>query len=174
MVQKARLDILDIPLDDSAAGNRIENPPENGTGGTDEPPRGFLHRVINRINAWIFINKINALSIVGGLLLMIFVAGLWMILPGKGPAQKQVGSISSSAAPSDLYSGARLDGFVVDVKDDRGNIHVLVCDLVLEPIRGQSAKGIESRIDIRQTIYKILRAREVGELIAPEGRSAPT
>jgi flagellar basal body-associated protein FliL len=172
MIQKARLDILDIPLDDSAAGNREDNPQEKGTERSDETSMGLLHFVINRINALIFINKFMLLSIFGGILLLGVISGLWTILSRKGTVEKQGSGISPPAASSALYSGTRLDGFVVDVKGDGGNIRVLICDLVLEPVHGQAVKGVESRIDIRQTIYRILRAREVAQLMAPEGRSA--
>jgi len=162
MVRKAKLDILDIPSEEDAAGNRKDNPPDEGTS---------LHSMTSRITGWIFTNKILALSIVGGLLFLMFIAGLWMALSGKRAVEKPGGAIALPETSSAPYSGTRLDGFVVDVKDDGGNLRVLICDLVLEPVPGQAVKDLEFRIDIRQTVYRILRAREVRQLMVPEGRS---
>jgi flagellar basal body-associated protein FliL len=170
MEEHRKIDIMDIP-DSGTAGNGSSHPLKDGTGPPAVRSGGGWRLALNRINEWIFINKILTLSIVGGLLSLGIIAGLWMILPVKAPVEKQSG-ISTRADSEDRYRGIRLDGFVVDVKDDGGNIRVLICDIVLEPFQGQSVKGIESRIDIRQVIYRILQSHQVGQLMSPEGRSA--
>ncbi|MBN1613651.1 MAG: flagellar basal body-associated FliL family protein [Deltaproteobacteria bacterium] len=172
MEEHPKIDSRDFPENIAAIkGGNGREPSEERRGPPAEQSCGVWRLALNRINAWIFINKIFTLSIVGGFLLLGMAVALWALLPGKGPAEKKSG-ISTQAFPADRYGGARLDGFVVDVKDDGGNLRVLICDIVLEPIPGQSIKGAEARIDLRQVIYRVLQSRQVVQLISPEGRTA--
>ena len=60
--------------------------------------------------------------------------------------------------------------FAIDFRDAQGNYKVLLCDVALE--LNQGAKITRETADIRKTIYKSLKSKNIGDLIVARGKKA--
>ena len=68
-------------------------------------------------------------------------------------------------------TGRLFEGFVVDQKDEKGNVWIVFCDVVLELDESKTAKDVDSdRVDVRNVIYTLLKKETVKEGLSPEGR----
>lgn len=67
---------------------------------------------------------------------------------------------------------ARLNGFMINIKDSKGNQRVLVCDVWLELGTGRQVKEIEDRVDVRNAVYTMAKSKSVAIWVSPEERQA--
>ena len=89
----------------------------------------------------------------------------------KGTVEQKNRTHSAIPAPADEKM-VLLEGFVVDQKDDKGNVWIVFCDVALELEKHGTAKAVDSgRVDVRNVIYTLLKKETVKEGLSPEGRS---
>jgi flagellar basal body-associated protein FliL len=150
MVKKAKLDLLEEKNEDVVA---------------DLPSAGEEQvAVASRF----FSGKILALMLCAGALLVVVVSAGWMyfrhktvtVAPAALPQQDAV------TAQGKKEVAASFPGFVIHLKDERGNDRTLLCGVALALNDSpEEAKRIEQRVDVRNIVYEVARSKG-GDLLA--------
>ncbi|GEM_PF-1775484 len=157
--QKAKLDILDIPLDSDFA---LETPPAPDSGGDPKPEASKRPWYRNR---WVVAGGIGT-----GLLGILAAAVLLIWNPlDRG---RQPGTTVSSAVrmPAGASAAASLvEEFYVDVKDASGAPKLAVVNLALDPADRKVLPEMNGP-DVRKAIHAILSAKTAEVLRAPKDR----
>jgi flagellar basal body-associated protein FliL len=102
------------------------------------------------------------------------IAGIFISL-NKGiderePAEQKKLSVTEILTPAEGM--VLFNGFIIDQKDEKGNIWIVFCDVALELDKAKMAKDIDSdRVDVRNVIYTLLQKETVKEGLSPEGRT---
>jgi flagellar basal body-associated protein FliL len=155
MVKKAKLDLLE---EKNAAEEGMGVSPEQG-----EAPAGARGRFVS--------GKMFALIACGGVFLSVAVFSIWMYSRAKtvkiAPVAlpKQV-AVPAAAAVAKEEVAASFPGFVIHLKDGRGNDRTLLCGIALVLNEApEEAKRIEKRIDLRTVLYATASSKG-GELLA--------
>jgi flagellar basal body-associated protein FliL len=170
MVRKAKLDILDVPIDvDMEAPPEADGPSEEGQEGlpdgqkTAVPLWERLKGLIRRFLVWI-IAAVFFIAAAAGLTIWIFYEPAAPV-PAKKPGE-------ATAAPAMTKTGniAFFSGFVIDLKDEKSNTRIVLCDVALELSGPRDIGAIEGRIDARNAIYGLLKNKRPQELLISAGR----
>ncbi|MFA5183097.1 MAG: flagellar basal body-associated FliL family protein [Syntrophales bacterium] len=150
MKQKAQIDILDLPL---IEGNDV---PIDVTVDIETPPlREAKNTNRNKLYLVVTVAIITIITVA--------IAGyfIWFQKSEKKP----VASVVAPVTTGQKSFVAVMDGFNVDVKDDKGVVRLLSCGFILELAPHEDGKALESRLEIRKLIFDILHKRRVGDLI---------
>ncbi|MBP9019988.1 MAG: flagellar basal body-associated FliL family protein [Syntrophobacterales bacterium] len=137
MAEKAELDILEIDLPEKEEPQGEDAPPEDESGSGGEKKHPF---------------RVAALVL---LVLVVCAAALAWLYFGDG----SVGSGAKKPPPAATSEGnfVSLEKFAVNIKDDKGNYRVLVCDVTLELNSGGDTAR-EKILDLRKAVYRTIRS----------------
>lgn len=157
MKQKAQIDILDLQLIEGGEATpdiTLEN----------EPPLPQKEKKNTKKKLyWIIPLAIIAI-------LSVIIAGYYVWFQKN--EKKAVVPVAVTETPGQGSVMAVMDGFNVDVKDDKGNIRLLSCGFLLEMDPREDGKSIEARLDIRKFIFDTLHKRKVRDLISNDEKKA--
>jgi flagellar basal body-associated protein FliL len=161
MPEKVAVDILDIDVPPSLS--------EEGTPPEEEAPQGGGTC------------QAGKLLVAGFFTALIFSAGgyvLWTNLSvptaaietaSMPEAAGETGaSVTASAVP---IRATEMEGFVVDMTDEKGTSRIVLCGLALD-VDGQQASLPDRDMEFRRIIYETLRSRKIESLMTSEGRNA--
>jgi flagellar basal body-associated protein FliL len=172
MAKKAKLDILEIAPEEPGG----ETPQEEATavqvedeGSSGEQTGGdFRSKVLKWVRKplfWITLISFTGLGLTVGIVVSYYHS---MDVDALAVQKKQAPSIAFQPGGK---QGALFEGMVVDQKDEKGNIRIVFCDVVLELENHKAASAIDGdRIDVRSVIYDVLRREPAQEGLSPEGR----
>jgi flagellar basal body-associated protein FliL len=172
MAKKAKLDILDIapeePVvetqsDETTAGQAEEEEPSGEQ--TDGDFRSKVLRWVRKPLFWIILISFTGIGLTAGIL-----ASFYQSMDADAPAAQKKQTVSVTPGPEGKQ-GALFEGMVVDQKDEKGNIRIVFCDVVLALEDHKTASAIDGdRIDVRSVIYAVLKREPAQEGLSPEGR----
>jgi len=158
MARKAKLDVLDISIDEQ----KVEVVPDENKVAGD---------ILSRIG--VFIRKpLFWIPVLSAVALGSVVAVSICLYDGQDaiPAVPQSEPVTSGT-PVVVKSNILLfAGFVVDLKDTKGNTGIAFCDIALEPENIQDTDNLGKHTGTRSLIYGILKRKKVEELLAAEHR----
>ncbi|MCX5854683.1 MAG: flagellar basal body-associated FliL family protein [Deltaproteobacteria bacterium] len=170
MARKAKLDILDISLDEKAEGplnaeTAQDNDVISGEEQTDE-------KFSSRLRAWVRKPAFRIIMISSAVIGSIIGVSIWSYYGQDVNAPvAQVNQGESAASVASTGKVAFFEGFVVDLKDEKGDIRIAFCDIALELENSQVADTVGNRGDVRNVIYTILKRKKVEALLLPEARN---
>ncbi|MFB3925556.1 MAG: flagellar basal body-associated protein FliL [Syntrophales bacterium] len=150
MVRKVNLDILEVDLQQTGAEAPREEPvPEVRE---TAPPQKW--------------GRLGKALVISSSLFLLLSIGLtvWFQVHKKPGVQES--EMQKSAILSDGLE--YMERFAIDLKDDRGNFKVLLCDIALE--LNQGASITKEKTDIRRTIYRTLKSKNIDKLILPKAK----
>ena len=161
MPEKVAVDILDIDVPPSLPDE--ERPPEPEA----TPESGTWQK--------------GRLLAAGLITLLVFSAGgyvLWTHLAvptpaieaptGPGPAAATGTGVPAASVP---VRATEMEGFVVDMQDEKGNPRVVLCGIALD-VEGRQASVPDRDAQFRRIIYEALCGRKVESLMTSAGRNA--
>jgi flagellar basal body-associated protein FliL len=172
MAKKAKLDILEI----APEGTGTESPQEEVTAEQvgEEGPSGeqtggdFRLKVLRWVRKpifWIILISFTGLGLTAGILI-----SFYQSMDDGAPVAQKKQAVSVTHGPEGKQ-GTLFEGMVVDQKDEKGNIRIVFCDVVLELENHKAASAIDGdRIDVRSVIYAVLKKEPAQEGLSPEGR----
>ena len=172
MAKKAKLDVLDISVDDKGEVSPPEEIPlEKGKDGLADEKNNigtFVERLrtwFQKPLFWIITASVPLIAIITGISIWIFY-GQSAHVPVKKPGE-------TIAQPAMTKKGniVLFDGFIIDLKDEKSNTRIVLCDVAIELTGSRDTGVIESRIDARNAIYIFLKNRKPQELLIFEGRN---
>jgi flagellar basal body-associated protein FliL len=150
MKQKAQIDILDLPL---IEGDEV---PTDVIVDSETPPlREAKNKTRKKLYLVVSVATITIISVV--------IAGYFIWF--QKSEKKTVASVVATGTPEQKSFMAVMDGFNVDVKDDKGVVRILSCGFILEMAPHEDGKALESRPEIRILIFDTLHKRKVSDLI---------
>jgi len=156
MAQKAKLDILDIPLPGDASGEK--GPPAKGDGGKPEAapdsakPPWYRRRVVwAGAAAGLLAAALVAVSLV-----------LWE-RPDRRHRPDPAILAASGVPASSAANVATVEEFYVDLKDASGKPRLAVVGLVLEPADGKFRPEMNGP-DVRKAVHALLSGKTAEEL----------
>lgn len=166
MARKAKLDILDtsaeVPLNAETAQ---DNDVISGEEQTDA-------KFSSRLRAWVRKPASRIILISGAVIgssIGVFIWSYYGQDVNAPVAQVNQGESTAGVAPTGKV--AFFEGFVVDLKDEKGDIRIAFCDIALELENSQVADTVGKRGDVRNVIYTILKGKKVEALLLPEARN---
>ncbi|MBN1381542.1 MAG: flagellar basal body-associated FliL family protein [Deltaproteobacteria bacterium] len=175
MVKKVKLDILDIDLDDEQEASSVENIPLEKN---DSDQQGD-----NQTEAGAFLPKIGGAwvqkpfwGIVIGAVSLVLLAGtglsVWLLCQDDTPVAIQQ-TKQGVTRPSTVKKGniALFEGFVIDLKDEKSNTRIVLCDVGIELKGVRDTCAIENRGDARKVIYIFLQNRKLNEILGTAERN---
>jgi flagellar basal body-associated protein FliL len=171
MVKKAKLDILEITIDktseeklqDDTTLEEKENQ-ESSENQVSANLLSWVKRWARKPLLWIILISVVVLGVVAGISI-----SLYKEIDEGGPGEK---ARREAAGTTVSVEGLALfEGFVVDQKDEKGNVWIVFCDVALELNEPKTVKDIDSnRVDVRDVIYTLLKKETVKEGLSTEGR----
>jgi flagellar basal body-associated protein FliL len=177
MAKKAKIDALDITINDHSEDEHQGEHRDEAVFDAEpdeKPSDGIIPKLIAWIRrplAWILLVSVVLLGSITGALIHFLNRD-----DAKAPTAQQKQKVEqgiqarSVRAMQPVQQITFFEGFVVDQKDDKGNVRMVFCDIALEQENvdiGTTVNG--ERLDIRNVIHMTLR-REIANT-GPEGRS---
>ncbi len=160
MAQKAKLDILDIPLDKVP---QPEKPPADlpGKEVPAAPPKRAWHK-----------NRLVLAGGLGALAALLTAAGLflWHLQGPREPSGKAA-LVAAGVPAASVSNAAVLQEFYLDVRDAAGKPRLAVVGVVLEPADPAALPDM-NRADVRKAVHAILSGKTAEGLRAPKEREA--
>lgn len=157
--QKAKLDILDIPLDKDFA---LEPPPPPDSGGDPKPEK--VKRPWYR-NRWVIAGGIGT-----GFLGILAAAVLFVWNPAERSRPPGAAVSSSVRMPAGASEAASLvEEYYVDVKDASGLPRLAVVNLALDPADRKVLPEMNGT-DVRRAVHAILSSKTAEVLRTPKER----
>ena len=169
MVKKATIDILEIITEENSESNIQTDIIKEEAGAVEKGASGFFSMVKQWVHKPLF--QIIFISVV---LFGSIISGFVHYFHGKvakAPLMQQKTAVSGSQvlATEKMIS---FDGFVVDQVDEKGNIRIAFCDIVLQLEKLQTAAAIDGdRVDVRNVVYTVLKREAAKDSMATEGRA---
>ena len=171
MAKKAKLDILEISVDEDIAAA----PPDQLTAEKEVEPGSAGTSFSSKMRAWA--GKPLFWIILSTVVLLGSISGIF-IWYNQGKDREAVVASKGQSTAESLSPGqektAILEGFVIDQKDEKGNIRIVLCDIALELERAQVTGAISDRIDVRNVVYSVLKGKKTEEGLLPAGRDRLT
>jgi flagellar basal body-associated protein FliL len=172
MAKKAKLDILEITIDEKSEDKPSDEIilEEKEDKGPDEKRADAA--ILSKLKGWVrkplfWIMLISVVML--GLIAGIFIS-LNKGIDEREPVEQKKLSVTEILAPAEGM--VLFNGFIIDQKDEKGNIWIVFCDVALELDKAKMAKDIDSdRVDVRNVIYTLLQKETVKEGLSPEGRT---
>jgi flagellar basal body-associated protein FliL len=173
MAKKEKLDILEITIDkkdEKELHDDIILAEREGEVSDDKQDGKDL---IEKVKIWV--RKPLFLVMMIAVVMLGLIAGVLIsIYEGRdagGTVELKKRTDSAIPAPEDEKM-VLLEGFMVDQKDEKGNVWILFCDVALELGEQGTAKAVDSgRVDVRNVIYTVAKKATVKEGLTPDGRS---
>ena len=173
MAKKAKLDILEIAIDkkneDELPDDIIITEREDKVSDEKQTCKNIISKVkgwVRKPLFWVMLISVVMLGSIAGIFISIYEGR-----DARGPVEQKKRTHSAEPVPAEEKM-VLLDGFVVDQKDEKGNIWIVFCDVALELEKHGTAKAVDSdRVDLRNVIYNLLKKETVKEGLSPEGRS---
>jgi flagellar basal body-associated protein FliL len=171
MAKKAKLDILEITIDKKSEDKLHEDITLEEKVNKESDEKQISADLLSRIKQWarkpllwIMLISMVVLGLIAGITI-----GLYKDVDEGGPVEKaKRGAIK---IPISVESVALFEGFIVDQKDEKGNVWIVFCDVALELNEPRTVKDIDSnRVDVRDVIYTFLKKETVREGLSMEGR----
>ncbi|HIG99586.1 MAG TPA: hypothetical protein HA258_03290 [Thermoplasmata archaeon] len=171
MVKKAKLDILEITIDKTSEEKLQDDTTveekENQESSEKQVSANLLSRVkrwARKPLLWIILISVVVLGVVAGISI-----SLYKEIDEGGPGEKAKREAAGTTVS--VEGLALFEGFVVDQKDEKGNVWIVFCDVALELNEPKTVKDIDSnRVDVRDVIYTLLKKETVKEGLSTEGR----
>lgn len=176
MVKKAKIDLLDIDINEGNGAAHRDEPRKNAAP-DDHGDQAANEEKSGRINVLMRLIRIAGLKryiiLVISIVLIIVAGGsIWWF---HGGAQKRESKIKETER---LKKAIRVDekmisfdNFVIDVRDQKGDKRIALCDIVIELEKPQAAGAAGDRIDLRSAIHAVLKKKQVADGLSPEGRA---
>lgn len=172
MAKKAKLDILEITIDEKSEDKLSDDitleEKEDKVSNEKRAGADILSKVkgwVRKPLFWIMLISVVMLGLIAGIFI-----GLYEGIDERGPVEQKKRAVTGIPAPAEGM--ALFEGFVIDQKDEKGNIWIVFCDVALELEKPRTAQAIDSdRVDVRNVIYILLKKETVKEGLSPEGRS---
>lgn len=175
MVKKAKIDLLDteVHLEDKA-------PPRDEDPGVAPPDLDRQATRLKKIAGWIAsrlrrwtAGRRKYLFILGIVFILLALAGgaVWFYTADK--ERKEALSRERDALKTPGLTEEAMGmfkHFVVDVRDAKGEMRLLLCDVFVEFDRPETALREEDRIEIRKRIHAVLKRTTMPGALTPEGR----
>jgi len=170
MARKAKLDILDTSLDEKAEGplNAETAQDNNVISGEEQTDEKFL----SRLRAWV--RKPASLIVMISSAVIGSIIGVFIWSYYGQDVNAPVAQVSQGESLASVASTGKVvffEGFVVDLKDEKGDTRIAFCDIALELENSQVANTVKNRGDVRNVIYTILKRKKVEALLLPEARN---
>jgi flagellar basal body-associated protein FliL len=172
MAKKAKLDILEITIDEKSEDKPSDEIilEEKEDKGSDEKRADAT--ILSKLKGWV--RKPLFWIILISVVVLGLIAGIFISLnkgiEERGPVEQKKRAVTGPPAPAEGM--VLFDGFVIDQKDENGNIWIVFCDVALELDKPKTAKDVDSdRVDVRNVIYTLLKKETVKESLSPEGRT---
>ena len=172
MAKKAKLDILDVGIDESIQAtlqDDVASEKDDGQGSDDKGTGGGLS---SKINAWVR-RPLFWITLISVILLGAITAVFVWYHYGEDihtPVVSKEQSLPGGGNPA-KDKMVLLEGFVVDQKDEKGNIRIAFCDIALELEKIQTAGALGDRADVRNVVYAALQRKKAEEGLSLEGRN---
>ena len=172
MAKKAKLDILEITIDEKSE-DKLSNEiilEEKEDMGSDEKRADVA--ILSKLKGWV--RKPLFWIVLISVVVLGLIAGIFISLnkgiEERGPVEQKNLAVTGIPAPAEGM--VLFKGFVIDQKDEKGNIWIVFCDVALELDKPKTAKDVDSdRVDVRNVIYTLLKKETVKESLSPEGRT---
>ena len=172
MAKKAKLDILEITIDEKSEGTLndiiLEKKEDEGSD-EKQTSADILSKIkewVRKPLFWIILISVGLLCLIAGVFIILH-EGIDERVPVEQKKQTVLGIPATAEGKKALF-----EGFVVDQKDEKGNLWIVFCDVVLELDEPKTAKEVDSdRVDVRNVIYTLLKKETVKEGLSPEGRN---
>jgi flagellar basal body-associated protein FliL len=172
MAKKAKLDILEITIDEKSEDKPsdeiiLEEKEDKGSNAkhADAAILSKLKGWMRKPLFWIMLVSVVMLGLIAG----IFIS-LNRGIEKRGPVEQKNQTVTAIPAPAEGM--VLFEGFVIDQKDEKGNIWIVFCDVALELDKPKTANDVDSdRVDVRNVIYTLLKKETVKEGLSPEGRT---
>lgn len=175
-MKKAKIDLLDIDAElKEGASPRGEDPGEVVPDMDRQAPEadkkaGRMWEWLRRLKP----GKRKLLWIIGMSLLLLGLAGgsVWFFYvdtekrDALSTEKEDAATIQPPAEQSGLF-----DHFVVDVRDRKGGIRIVLCDLFVELENPQVALAEDERVKIRRVIHAVLKRTPIDSNLLVEGRN---
>jgi flagellar basal body-associated protein FliL len=173
MALKEKLDILEITIDKKDEkelhDDIILTEREDKVSDDKQASKDIIEKVkrwVRKPLFWVMMIAVVMLGLIVGILFSIYEGK-----DARGTVEQKKQTHTAIPAPVDEEM-VQLEGFVVDQKDEKGNIWVVFCDVALELEKHVTAKAVDSdRVDVRNVIYTLLQKETVKEGLSPGGRS---
>ena len=171
MAKKAKLDILEITIDKKSEDKLHDDitleEKENKESNEKQISADLMSRVkrwVRKPLLWIMLISMIVLGLIAGITI-----GLYKDIDEGGPVEKA--KREATGVPVSVESVVLFEGFIVDQKDEKGNVWIVFCDVALELNEPKTVKDIDSnRVDVRGVIYTLLKKETVKEGLSTEGR----
>jgi flagellar basal body-associated protein FliL len=163
MIKKVRLDIF-APFEGEDIPGEVAEIEKEITG-HEEPD---VH------SRWYPGKRFMLLTLVGVTLLAVSLSslGIYLWMQDKKTKEAARAKMQDPAIAGLKEPVAKLTGFMVNIKDSKGNQRILVCDIWLELGAGRQGKEIEDRIDVRNTIYTMAKSKSASTWVSPGERQS--
>lgn len=163
MIRKVRLDILAALGDEGIIGETADI--EKEVTGREEPDIHARWYPGKRFLIW---------TLTGVTLLAVSLSslGIYLWMQDKKSKAAARAKLAEQAIPGMKEPVAKLNGFMVNIKDSKGNQRILVCDIWLELGAGRKGKEIEDRVDVRNIIYTMAKSKNVAIWVSPDERQS--
>lgn len=173
MAKKAKLDILEITIEEKSEDKLRDDITleESENKESDEIKAGSdilikMKRWMLKPLFWIILISVVMLGLIAGILISLNEG-----MDERRPVEQKKQTISGIPVHAEGKM-TFFEGFVVDQKDEKGNIWIVFCDVALELDKPETAKSVDSdRVDVRNIIYIILKQETVKEGLSPEGKT---
>ena len=172
MAKKAILDILSVSIDEGIEDTLPKDDLLEKDEGIESIDQASGRNLLSKISDWV--RKPLFWIILMSVVLLGVIAGAFIRGDPekaiKGPVDPKEQSLSGS--PNQAKDKmVFLEGFVVDQKDEKGNIRIAFCDIALELEKIQAADVLSDRIDVRNVVHTVLKRKKAEEGLLPEGRT---
>ena len=173
MAEKAKLDILEITIDKKDENELYDNIVLTEREHEVLDDKQASKDIISRVKVWV--RKPLFWVMLISVLMLGLMAGIFISVYEERDARvtvEQKNRTHSAIPASTDEKKVLLEGFVVDQKDNKGNIWIVFCDVSLELENDGTVKVFDSgRVDVRNVVYALLKKEMVKEGLSPEGRS---
>jgi flagellar basal body-associated protein FliL len=172
MARKAKLDVLDIPIDE-----QIQGPPKDAVASEIEkvdmlkgkrPDGKFsfsLKAYVRKPLFWIAVVSVVLLASIAGMSIRIYERQDTVTPVVQGGHAASQGIVPAKGEM------VLLTGFAVDMTDGKDNMRIAFCDIALEPEKNQAVEAVRNHSGTRNLIYNIMRSKKAEELLLPELRT---
>jgi hypothetical protein len=173
MAKKAKLDILEITIDEGKEDKLLGDTIERDKGAEKSVERLGGEHILSKVKGWI--RKPLFWSIILPAVVLGSLATYYIVLQeglDEKELVKQKIPIDSFTLSTTSEKIVMFEGFVVDQKDTKGNTWIVFCDIAIELDKPSVANAINSdRIDLRDIIFGVLKKETTKEGLSVGGRA---
>jgi flagellar basal body-associated protein FliL len=172
MVKKAKLDILDIEIDEKGEAPVAEDMPlkdaQDGHGEEGKTGDSFFDRIKSWAKKplfWIIMVAVPLTVIITSIIFWIFYESA-ILVSAKKTTITTVAPVTTKMGNMVLF-----EGFVIDLEDEKSNTRIVLCDIAIELKGTRDISAIENPADARNALYMLLKKRKPQDLLVSEARN---